>query len=384
MFSRIKNLLKSESGTGILLIVFTLIALFSANSFLSEFYTKFLNFPVHLSLGELEVHKPLILWINDGLMAIFFFLIGLELKRERVLGELKETSQIVFPAIAAIGGMVVPAMIYWLLNKSEPGYVNGWAIPAATDIAFALGILSLLGSRVPIALKVFLTSVAIFDDIGAILIIALFYTQELNLSGLLIGVLMIPILFVFNKKKVMSPFAYFLIGLIMWFAFLKSGVHATLAGVISALFIPINLNKEESLLYKLEHSLHYWVAFAILPVFAFANAGVPVLGMEISKLLHPVTLGIIFGLVLGKPLGVAGFSILYSKWTKTKLPAGMSIKSLVGVSLLCGVGFTMSIFIGSLAFSQDLEFLIDERLGILIGSLCSGVLGYAFLKKSLV
>jgi len=319
-------------------------------------------------------------------MALFFLLIGLELKREIVEGELSQLNNIILPAIGALGGIIIPALFYIAFNYNDPVAIKGWAIPAATDIAFALGILALLGSRVPISVKIFLTSVAIFDDIGAILIIALFYTSKISLVALVIAAVCLILLFCLNKKGVMERSPYFLVGLVMWVALLKSGVHATLAGVLLAMFIPIKNEKEpnESPLRELEHDLHTIVAFGVLPVFAFVNAGISFTGIGFDDILHGVPLGIICGLFFGKQIGIFLFCVAGIKLGFTKLPEGMSWLTLYGTAILCGVGFTMSLFIGSLAFEETgTNLLFDERLGIIIGSLLSGVVGYLLLNKSL-
>jgi len=382
MIDEFKRFMKLESAGGILLMVAAVLAMVAANSPLSIYYNSLIDLPVAVSIGSFEIAKPLLLWVNDGLMAVFFFLIGLELKRELVEGELADPSAIVLPAIGALGGMVAPALLYVYFNSDDVVAMKGWAIPAATDIAFSLGILALLGARVPIALKIFLVSLAIFDDIGAIVIIALFYTDDLSVTALLIAAICTSILFVLNRKHVVSLTPYIFVGLIMWVAVLKSGVHATLAGVVMALFIPIKprAGSDYSPLKEMEHDLHSVVAFAILPIFAFANAGVQLVGVSAESFLHPVPVGIAAGLFFGKQIGIFGLCWLAIKAGIVKLPNSLNLKSLYGVSLLCGVGFTMSLFIGSLAFeSSGVNLLFDERLGIIVGSLISGVAGYLFL-----
>ncbi len=378
----LKDFLKLEAASGIILVFAAILAMVIANSPLDKFYGLLLDLPVEIRIGPLLIAKPLLLWINDGLMAVFFFLVGLELKREIMEGELSDPSSIVLPALGALGGMAVPAIIYSWINWSDAIAIKGWAIPAATDIAFALGILLLLGNRISTSLKIFLVSIAIIDDIGAIVIIAVFYTSDLSVNSLFIALSLIPALYILNRKNVTSVMPYIFIGLIMWTAVLKSGVHATLAGVLVAFFIPIksNENPERSPLKELEHDLHTVVAFGVLPVFAFANAGISLEGVGIDYILHPVPLGIAAGLFLGKQLGVFGFCWIGVKLGFASLPKGMDLVHLYGVSLLCGVGFTMSLFIGSLAFEEiDVNLLFDERLGIIIGSLLSGVLGYLVL-----
>jgi len=382
----IVSFFKLESAGGVLLIVAAFLALVSANSPLSSYYELILSTPVEVRIGTLEVAKPLLLWINDGLMAVFFFLVGLELKRELIEGELSDRRNIILPGFGAIGGMLAPALIYLYFNADDPIAAQGWAIPSATDIAFALGILSLLGSRVPTSLKIFLTSLAIFDDIGGILIIAFFYTSKISLLALMIGLGCIITLFILNRCNVVSKSMYVLIGVIMWTATLKSGVHATLAGVIMAMFIPMKSNKDPSVspLKEMEQDLHAAVAFFILPVFAFANAGISFTGLGLEHVLHPVPMGIALGLFVGNQIGVFGFCWLAIKLGLARLPQGMSWLTLYGTSALCGVGFTMSLFIGSLAFEETgVNMLFDERIGIVIGSLMAGVLGYLVLRISL-
>ncbi len=378
----LKDFLKLEAASGIILVFAAILAMVIANSPLDKFYGLLLELPVEIRIGPLLIAKPLLLWINDGLMALFFYLVGLELKREIMEGELSDPSSIVLPAMGALGGMAIPAIIYTWINWGDAIAIKGWAIPAATDIAFALGILLLLGDRISTSLKIFLVSIAIIDDIGAIVIIALFYTSDLSLNALLIGLSLVPVLYILNKKNVTSVMPYIFIGLIMWTAVLKSGIHATLAGVLVAFFIPIKSheNPERSPLKELEHDLHTVVAYGVLPVFAFANAGISFEGIGLGYVLHPVPVGIAVGLFLGKQLGVFGFCWLALKTGLTSLPKDMDLVHLYGVALLCGVGFTMSLFVGSLAFEEtDVNLLFDERLGIIIGSLLSGVLGYLVL-----
>lgn len=382
----IARFLRMESAGGILLMLSAIVAIIAANSPLVKYYELLLSTPVEVRVGALQIAKPLLLWINDGLMAIFFFLVGLELKREWLEGELADKRNIILPGIGAIGGMMAPALVYLYFNYTDPVAIKGWAIPAATDIAFALGILALLGSRVPLALKVFLTSLAIFDDVGAILIIALFYTSKISVDALVVVALCIPVLTLLNRKNVTSKSPYLLIGLIMWVATLKSGVHATLAGVVLAMFIPMRSKEfpDESPLKMLENDLHSIVAFFVLPVFAFANAGINLAGVGMQQVLHPVPIGIALGLFIGKQLGVFGLCWLVIKLKVAKLPSGINWLSLYGVSVLSGVGFTMSLFIGSLAFEETgVNLIFDERLGIILGSLVSGILGYFILHASL-
>jgi NhaA family Na+:H+ antiporter len=382
----ISDFLKLESAGGILLMLAATLALILANSPFASYYGLLISTPVEVRIGQLEIAKPLLLWINDGLMAVFFFLVGLELKRELIEGELSDKKNIILPGLGAIGGMVVPAAIYLYFNMDDPDAINGWAIPAATDIAFALGILTLLGKSVPVSLKIFLTSLAIFDDIGAILIIAFFYTDNLYTPALIVVGICIPILYLFNKKGLTSKSLYIMIGIIMWVSMLKSGVHSTLAGVILAMFIPIKPDPDTNIspLKSMEHDLHAAVAFVVLPVFAFANAGINLSGIGLEQMMHNVPLGIAAGLFFGKQIGIFSFCWIGIKLGITKLPSSMSMLSLYGTAAMCGVGFTMSLFIGSLAFEETgLIKLFDERLGIIIGSVASGITGFIILKISL-
>ncbi len=384
--SFLASFLKLESAGGIILMVAAVLAVVCANTPLQTYYILFLDTPVEVRVGALEVAKPLLLWINDGLMAIFFFLIGLELKRELIEGELSDKRNIVLPGVGAIGGMLVPALIYVYFNQGDSTAMVGWAIPAATDIAFALAILSLLGSRVPTSIKIFLTSLAIFDDIGAILIIAFFYTENLSITALVVVGCCILALILLNRKNAESNSLYIVIGVVMWVATLKSGVHATLAGVVLAMFIPIKSVRDpnHSPLKSLEHDLHSVVAFFVLPVFAFANAGINITAVNLEQALHNVPVGIALGLFVGKQVGVFGICWMAIKLRLTSLPAGMSWSSLYGTSALCGIGFTMSLFIASLAFEQTgVDLLFDDRLGIIVGSLAAGLVGYVILNFSL-
>ena len=388
MQATIRNFLKMESAGGIVLMSAAALAMIVANSPLSGYYDLLLAVPVELRVGALQIAKPLILWVNDGLMAIFFFLIGLELKREVIEGELSRSANVLLPALGALGGILVPVAIYVWINKGDAAGMHGWAIPAATDIAFALGILMLLGSRVPVSLKIFLVSLAIFDDIGAIVIIALFYAVNLSALALTIAGACLALLTLMAWRRVSSISPYVLVGVVMWIAVLKSGVHATLAGVALAAFIPIRDadDPSHSPLRELEHDLHTVVAFGVLPLFAFVNAGVSFAGVGVSDLLHPVPLGIAAGLFIGKQLGVFAFCAIGIKLGLARLPEGAGWAGLYGVSILAGVGFTMSLFIGGLAFENvelDLDIIFDERLGIILGSLLSGIVGFLVLYKVL-
>ncbi len=380
LVSDVQDFLKRDASAGIILMGATILALVIANTGLYGQYNDFLAMKVTVAAGSFEIDKPLLLWINDGLMAIFFFHVGLELKRAVTEGGLSDPKDIVLPAAGAIGGMVVPVAIYLALTWGAKDAMEGWAIPAATDIAFALGIMALLGSKVPASLKIFLVTLAIIDDIGAIAIIALFYTDNISVSALVVAAVCIPILFWMNRRNVTDIPPYVLIGLVLWAAMLKSGVHATLAGVVLAAFIPMRDKKDASYspVIRLEHSLNSSVSFVILPLFAFANAGINFAEMEADALTHPVTIGVFFGLIIGKQLGVFSFSWLSVKLGFANLPDDLDFKHIYGCALLCGVGFTMSLFIGSLAFGGT-EKAFDERLGILAGSLVSGLLGYLAL-----
>jgi len=387
----LQNFLRLESSGGLVLMGTSVFALIIANSPFSPYYAKLLDLPLEISIGTFGIAKPLLLWINDGLMAVFFFLVGMELKREVLEGHLSSLRQASLPAFAAIGGMLAPVVFYTVLNWGDSVAMRGWAIPTATDIAFALGVLTLLGKRVPAALKAFLLSVAIFDDLGAVVVIALFYTAELSMVSLVIAACLILGLACLNRWNVTRPTAYFLLGIPLWVAVLKSGVHATLAGVVLAMFIPLRVPEKslasktpEPLLHHLEQTLHPWVAFGVLPVFAFANAGVPILGLSITDIFHPVPLGIVTGLFLGKQIGILALCWLAVRLKIASLPEGVSWWQLYGTSLLCGIGFTMSLFIASLAFEQGATaYLGLERLGILIGTLVSGLSGYVLLRLTL-
>ena len=386
MITTLRDFMKTEASSGLLLMAAAILAMIFANTGLYAYYEKLLGIPVAVQFGNFHIHKPLLLWVNDGLMVFFFFLVGLELKREVLEGELSSLGNIALPALGAIGGMAVPGLIYASLNYEDPLALAGWAIPTATDIAFALGILSLLGNRVPVALKVFLVSLAIFDDIGAVIIIALFYTSNLSMSALMIALTCTVLLFILNRQKVAALPAYAIVGVVMWGALLKSGVHATLAGILIAMFIPMRdpANPERSPLRELEHDMHAAVAFGTLPLFAFFNAGVPLAGMSVNDLLHPVPLGIVLGLFFGKQIGIMLFCSLGVALRMAKLPEGVNWKQLYGTATLCGVGFTMSLFIGSLAFEEHTHTqMMNDRLGILIGSFLSGLIGYLLLNKAL-
>ncbi len=380
----IQDFIKKDSFPGMLLIVVTIIALILQNSALSHYYMNFLHTPVEIRIGALHIAKPLLLWVNDGLMAIFFLLVGLEIKREVIEGHLSSLSQIALPGIAAAGGMAVPALVYIAFNKADAFAMQGWAIPTATDIAFALGILSLLGKRVPVSLKIFLMALAIIDDLGAIVIIALFYTQELSTLSISVAAASLVVLFIMNRMGVVRKAAYIMVGVILWVSVLKSGVHATLAGVALAFFIPLKSTDSEgktfSIAHQLEHDLHYWVALLILPLFAFVNAGVDLGGISPGGMKETVPLGIMTGLFIGKQLGVFTFSFIAIKMGLAKLPKDSTWLQLYGVALLTGIGFTMSLFVDTLAFGDTDLFSYADKLAILLGSLFSGVAGYIVLR----
>lgn len=390
----VRQFINLEASGGILLMIAAALALLVANSPLSDVYTQLLAIPFEVRFGTLELAKPLLLWINDGLMAIFFLLVGLEVKREIREGDLSRPSQVVLPGLAAIGGIVLPALLYLWFNRANPVAQTGWAIPAATDIAFALGILYLLGQRIPLALKLFLLTVAIFDDLAAIVIIALFYSGDLSPLALGLAAVALVFLFLLNRRGVRRPAAYVIIGFLLWVFVLKSGVHATLAGVALAFAIPIGPRPEgeeaeadehshhrNSLLHEIEHRLHPWVAYVILPIFAFANAGVSLAGASLSTLTSSIPLGIIAGLFLGKQIGVFGSSWLAIKLGLAQRPTGVSWQHLYGVSVLAGVGFTMSLFISGLAFEHTGTYNMNlARLGILTASLLAAVTGYIILR----
>ena len=386
--STLAEFLRFEAAGGILLMVAAVLAMFVANSPQAGRYEHALHAPIGSRLGPIDLRMSVLHWINDALMVVFFLLAGLELKREIVEGHLASLRRAALPAIAALGGMAAPALIYVAFNRADPLAVRGWAIPSATDIAFALGVLSLLGGRVPTALKAFLLSVAIFDDLGAILVIALFYTANLDLAALGAAGVVVLGLWALNKGRVRRLLPYLVLGIPLWLAVLQSGIHATIAGVLLAMFIPMRVGPESearpSPLRRLEHAIHPTVAFAILPLFAFANAGVPLDGLAAHDLLHPVPLGIALGLLLGKLTGILGASYLAVRFGFAVLPDGARWKDLFGIALLAGIGFTMSLFIASLAFSgTGAPFLGLERLGILTGTAASGLCGYLALRTTL-
>ncbi len=382
MVKTIKRFIAWESSAGLLLMIMALIALLVSNSPLAKNYADLLSLNLSFSLGKLSLSKPLILWVNEGIMTIFFLLVGLEIKREFLEGELRDFKHCSLPIFAAVGGMALPAAIYVFINWGNEYALHGWAIPAATDIAFALGVLSLLGTRVPSSLKIFLSAIAILDDIGTIIIIAVFYTAELSMTSLVLASCCMCILFILNRAKVYKFTPYALVGIAMWLCVLESGVHATLTGIILALFYPIRDPSQEdySPLREMEKAIHPWVAFGILPLFAFANAGVSFKGVTLETLIKPVPLGIICGLFLGKQLGVFSVSWIAIRSGIAKLPKNSTWSQFYGVTILCGIGFTMSLFIGTLAFAHSsIDYHVWLRIGVLTGSLLSAVLGLLVL-----
>ena len=376
--SLLREFLRLESAAGFLLFGAAVLALILANTPLAWLYDSLLDTTVAVQIGALRISKPLLLWINDGLMAVFFMLVGLEIKREVAEGELSSWDRAALPAVAALGGIVVPAAFYLLINAGSAETQRGWAIPTATDIAFALGVLTLLGARAPAALKMFLLALAIIDDLGAIIIIAVFYTSDLSLLALLLGGAGVLLLAALNVLGVKRPAPYILVGIAIWVCVLKSGVHATLAGVAVALFVPRG-STSHSPLHELEQMLHPWVSFAIMPIFAFANAGVSFENTSLSDLLTPLPLGIVAGLVLGKQIGVFAASWLAVKLGLCRLPHQVSWLALYGVSLLTGIGFTMSLFIGTLAFDEP-AYATRIRVGVFVGSILSGLFGFLLLR----
>lgn len=384
MIKQIKKFLALESASGILLLIFATLAILWANTPFKELYFDLLDMPVQILIGSFSIHKPLLMWINDGFMAIFFTLVGMEVKRELMVGAISSYQRAIFPAIGALGGMIVPVAVFMLLNANTPEFQSGWAIPMATDIAFALGVLALLGKRVPFALKIFLLALAIIDDLGAIIVIALFFSHDLSLTALIVSAVGILALVLLNRLNVTKISIYAVTGLVLWAAVLKSGVHATLAGVILGFCIPLKGKNGETPLETFEHILSPWCSFMILPLFAFANAGVSIEGMGLSTLTSPLTLGVALGLIVGKALGVFSFSYLAVKFGIAQLSPGINFKQIFAISVLCGIGFTMSMFLAGLSFGgaeSNSDFISLARLGILLGSGVSAVLGYILLKR---
>lgn len=389
LMDAVRNFLRLEAAGGIFLMIAASVAIVIANTPLYWFYDYVFN-AIQFRIGFDEIHgdfnimlkKSNLLWINDGFMAVFFFLVGLEIKREVLDGELSSRARALLPAMGAVGGMIMPALIYYLINMNSPETIAGWAIPAATDIAFALGVLALLGSRVPTSLKILLTAIAVIDDLGAILIIAIFYSHGMVITPLYFALVTLVGLIMLNMNGVRKPAPYIILGLILWVAVLKSGVHATIAGVVTALFIPDKSDdpEEGSMCYDMMHALHPWVAYGILPIFAFANAGVPFAGMGLESFGEPVTLGILLGLLVGKPLGIFTTLFVAIKSGLAPMPSRASWRHLFAVSILCGIGFTMSLFIGGLAF-EGIHLQASVRLGVLCASIIAAVIGYLILRS---
>ena len=378
--SPFKWFFKLEAASGLVLLISAVIALIISNSNFSSLYFETLQSYLFIGINNIGLKMSLHHWINDALMAVFFFFVTLEIKREFINGELSSPKQALLPIIAAIGGMLVPALIYIYINFGNGDTINGWAIPSATDIAFSLGVLSLLGSRVPISLKVFLTALAIIDDLGAIIIIAFFYTGDLSIQYLSLLLLTFIALLILNKSGVKKFLPYLILGLILWFFTYQSGVHATISGVLLATVIPHRKkNKEYSLLTKIEHNISSYVAFGIMPLFALANAGVSLDGINLESLLSPVPLGIVLGLFVGKQIGVFLFSIIAIKLKIAQMPNNANWMSFYGVGILAGIGFTMSLFIGNLAFVENIEYIDSVKIGVLTGSLLSTLVGYGLL-----
>ena len=382
----LKEFFRLEAAGGIMLIAAAILAMIAANSPLVSAYEAFRQMPVQVRVGELEIHKPLLLWINDGLMAVFFLLVALEIKRESLSGQLASRSQLVLPMICAAAGVAVPALLFTAFNHGNAEAMRGWAVPTATDIAFALGVLALLGSRVPTGMKLLLSTIAVVDDLIAILIIALFYSHGLSMAALAWAFVAIAGMWLLNRRGVRRLAPYLLLGVVLWVCVLKSGVHATLAGVVTGLMIPhidrARLDDSGSPLESLEHALHPWVAYAILPVFAFANAGLVLHGMSLGDMLTPLPVGVLVGLVVGKPIGIVGAALLLRALGWARFPDGMDLRAMLGLGLMCGIGFTMSLFIASLAYRDPLQYE-EAVLGVLLASIVSAVIGYTWLRACL-
>ncbi|MFE0502274.1 Na+/H+ antiporter NhaA [Lysobacter soli] len=378
-----------EAGGGIVLIAAAVLAMVAANSPLVSYYEGFRALPVQVRVGAFEIAKPLLLWINDGLMAVFFLLVALEIKREALSGQLATRAQLVLPMVCAAAGVAVPALLFVALNHHDAQAMRGWAVPTATDIAFALGVLALLGSRVPAGMKLLLSTIAVVDDLIAVLIIAFFYSHGLSVTALVWAAVAVAGMWLLNRRGVMRLAPYLLLGVVLWVCVLKSGVHATLAGVVTGLMIPHGRRTEDpadthvhSPLESLEHALHPWVAYAILPVFAFANAGRVLGGMRLDDLLAPLPMGVVLGLVVGKPIGIVGAAVLMRALGWARFPDGMDLRAMIGLGLMCGIGFTMSLFIASLAY-HDTAAYGSAVLGVLMASLLSAVGGWLWLRATL-
>lgn len=380
LFERLKNFVYNEAFGGVLLIICTIFALLVQNSFLSDHYRELLNLNMGFIAGEFRLEKPFLLWVNDGLISIFFFVIGLELKKEFMQGVFKEVRSIILPFAAAVGGIIVPASIFALVNVGDAYTLKGWAIPTATDTAFALAILMMCGKHIPSSLKIFLLSLAIFDDVGAILIIAIFYTSKLSIVAFIVASCVILVLLTLNLLGITRKSFYFICALILWVSVLKSGVHATLAGLIAAFFIPLFTKEGKPFLKEIDESLKFWLVFVILPLFAFANAGVNLANIDLKSIFSGASVGIFLGLFIGKQVGVFAFSYLAIKSGLARLPEGANFKQLYGVCILTGIGFTMSLFIDGLAYEVSDIFNYADNLSILVASFCSGILGFVYLK----
>lgn len=378
-----------EAAGGIMLIGAALLAMIAANSPLAAAYDAFRDMPVQVRVGELDIAKPLLLWINDGLMAVFFLLVALEIKRESLSGQLASRDQLILPMVCAFAGVAVPALLFTAFNHDNAEAMRGWAVPTATDIAFALGVLALLGSRVPSGMKLLLSTIAVVDDLIAIIIIALFYSHGLSMVALAWAGAAIAGMFLLNRRGVRRLAPYLLLGVVLWVCVLKSGVHATLAGVVTGLMIPhVDRNNatddevEHSPLESLEHALHPWVAYAILPLFAFVNAGLVLGGLSIDDMLSPLPMGVVIGLFVGKPVGIVAAALLMRALGWARFPDGMDLRAMLGLGVMCGIGFTMSLFIGSLAY-RDPVLYEEAVLGVLLASLVSALIGYSWLRFTL-
>ncbi|EGK8033265.1 Na+/H+ antiporter NhaA [Campylobacter upsaliensis] len=380
LFERLKNFVHNEAFGGVLLIICTVFALLVQNSSLSDHYRELLNLNMGFVAGEFRLEKPFLLWVNDGLISIFFFAIGLELKKELMQGAFKEVRSIILPFAAALGGIIVPASIFALVNVGDAYTLKGWAIPTATDTAFALAVLMMCGRHIPSSLKIFLLSLAIFDDVGAILIIAIFYTSKLSIVAFIVASCAILVLLTLNLLGITRKSFYFICSLILWVSVLKSGVHATLAGLITAFFIPVFTKDGKPFLKEIDESLKFWLVFVILPLFAFANAGVNLANIDLKSIFSGASVGIFLGLFVGKQVGVFLFSYLAIKSGLARLPEGANFKQLYGVCILTGIGFTMSLFIDGLAYEVSDIFNYADNLSILVASFCSGILGFVYLK----
>ena len=375
-----KSFFRLEAASGLLLLVFTIFALILSNTQFSTLYFDLLSFHINFGIKKFSLDMSILHWINDGLMAIFFFVVTLEIKREFIQGELSKPKQALLPIIGAVGGMVIPALIYIVINLEDPSTLKGWAIPSATDIAFSIGVLSLLGSRIPISLKVFLTALAIIDDLGAIIIIAFFYSGDLSIKYLMLMLLIFISLMLLNNFNIKKFLPYLILGFFLWFFTHESGIHATISGVLLATVIPHRKKEKDfSLLIKIEHAISPYVAFGIMPLFALANAGVSLNGITFNSLLLPVPLGIVLGLFIGKQIGVFLFSIVSIKLKIAQMPSNSNWLSLYGVGILTGIGFTMSLFVGNLAFVENTQYIGGVKIGVLVGSLLSTLFGYFLL-----